>query len=309
VSAWLRAAIKSLWWWPALLVLRCSRRTAGLILLYHDIGDRDGDPEVELVPPISMERFARHVAHLRRHYRLVELHDLQAATATRRRGQPFPVAITFDDDLGHHATRALPVLRAADVSATFFLCGSFLDEPRDFWWQRLQRAVDGGIDVTHLVGAGTIHQQGQVMEAFSPQQRDAAAEGLGHLAAPVPRSELLTAEDARRLPNIGFHTRRHDPMTGLDDEQLARAVTDGRRGLAEIAGYSVDTIAYPHGQYDSRVLEAARDQRFSIGVTSEQKAVTPDADPLALGRYVPSPDASIGEFAFGLAYTLLISPS
>jgi len=306
--AWLRAVVKSLVWWPVFLALRCSSRQAGLILLYHDVGDRDGDADAELVPPISQGRFARQIAHLRRLYRVVELQELQAATASRRRWQPFPVAITFDDDLGHHVTRALPVLREAGVPATFFLCGSFLDEPRDFWWQRLQRAVDNGADIGHLVGSGTIHVQGQLMEGLSPAQRDAAAESIGSLAVPVPESELLTAEGARQLPHIGFHTLRHDPLTQLDDEQLDIALSEGRQGLAEIAGHPVDTIAYPHGQFDARVLQAVRDQKFSIGVTSEQQAVTPYADPLALGRYVPSVDASTGEFAFGLVYTLLLSP-
>jgi peptidoglycan/xylan/chitin deacetylase (PgdA/CDA1 family) len=307
VSAWLRAAIESLWWKPVTLVLRSSGRKAGLILLYHDVGDRDGDPDVELVPPISVKRFTRQVAHLRRHYRLVDLRNIQTATATRQRGERFPVAITFDDDLGHHVTRALPVLRAADAPATFFLCGAFLDEPRDFWWQRLQRAVNDGADVVRLVGSGTIHRQGQVMEALSPEQRDAAAETLRNLAAPVPEGELLTAEGARRLPHIGFHTVRHDPLTRLDDEQLVRALSDGRQGLAEIAGHPIDTIAYPHGQFDSRVVKAARDQHFSIGVTTQKMAVTPDTDPLALGRFVPAVDASIDKFALGLVYTLLKS--
>jgi peptidoglycan/xylan/chitin deacetylase (PgdA/CDA1 family) len=290
--------------------LRGSNRRAGIILLYHDIGDRDGDPRRELVPPISRVWFARQLAYLRRHYRFVELRDLQAAGAARRRGEPFPVALTFDDDLGHHVTHALPELRYANAPATFFLCGSFLDDtPRDYWWQRLQRAVDGRADVASLVGDGTIHRQGQAMEALAPERRDAVADQLGCLAAPVPDSELLTAEDARLLPHIGFHTVRHDPLTHLDDEQLARALTDGREGLAEIAGYPVDTIAYPHGHFDSRVVAAARESDFAIGLTCERAAVTPGADPLALGRLEPPIRSSMGEFAFGLARTLLISPS
>jgi len=88
---------------------------------------------------------------------------------------------------------------------------------------------------------------------------------------------------------------------------LSVALSDGRQGLAEIAGHPIDTIAYPHGQFDSRVVEATRDQHFSIGVTTQKTAVTPDTDPLALGRFVPAVDASIDRFGFGLVYTLLKS--
>jgi peptidoglycan/xylan/chitin deacetylase (PgdA/CDA1 family) len=188
------------------------------------------------------------------------------------------------------------------------LCGSFLEDlPRDYWWQSLQRAVDSGADVSRLVGDGTIHQQGQVMEAMAPERRDAVAEELECLAPVASASESLTAKEASRLPHIGFHTVRHDPLTQLDDEQLVRALSVGRQGLAEVAGYPVDTIAYPHGDFDSRVVEAARKQGFSIGVTCEWHAVTPDADPLALGRCEPAAGESIGEFAFDLVRVLLTS--
>lgn len=270
--------------------------------MYHDIGDRDGDPSRELVPPISRARFARQLAHLRRHYRLVELSDLPTAVAARRRGEPFPVALTFDDDLGHHVTHALPELRNAEAPATFFLCGSFLaGEPEDYWWQRLQRAVDGGADVARLLGLGPIRELGRTMEALAPERRDAVADELGSLTPAAPSHELLTTHTARLLPHIGFHTIRHDPLTALGDEQLARALSDGRVELGEVARQPVDTIAYPHGYCDPRVLAAARKAGFVIGVTCQPEAVTPDTDPLAMGRYEPPFHASTGVFAFVLA--------
>jgi peptidoglycan/xylan/chitin deacetylase (PgdA/CDA1 family) len=119
----------------------------------------------------------------------------------------------------------------------------------------------------------------------------------------------LTAQGARRLPHIGFHTVRHDPLTHINDEQLARALADGRAGLAELAGYPIDAIAYPFGDFDSRVVAGARESHFKIGVTCERQSVTPGSDPLALGRYAPAACGSMGEFAFELVRTLLISPS
>lgn len=304
----IRAAAKAALWRPALQALLATDRRVGLVLLYHDVGDHDGDARSELVPPISRTRLAGQLAHLGRHYRPVELANLQAAVAARRRGEPFPVSLTFDDDLGHHLSHAMPELARANAPGTFFLCGSFLTEPSDFWWQRLQRAVNYGVDVTALLGDGDIHRQGQAMEALSTEQREATAEALGELAPPVPVAEVLTAGGASQLSHVGFHTVRHHPLTGLDDSELERALTEGREGLGGVAGYSIDTIAYPHGSWDRRVVEAARESGFSIGVTCEREPVTPDSDPLALGRYEPPVRATIGEFAFDLARTLMKSP-
>src|SRR5690349_17151971 len=79
-----RATIKRLSWRPLLQALLASNRRAGLILVYHDVADRDGDPRLELVPPISRVTFERHLRHLQSRYRLVELEDLPGAVANRR---------------------------------------------------------------------------------------------------------------------------------------------------------------------------------------------------------------------------------
>ncbi len=135
-------------------LLRLSGRRAGLALVYHKLGDPPGDPRRELVPALSPRLFEAQLGHLARLYRVVPCRELQEAVAARRRGQRFPVAITFDDDLASHAGHALPALRAAGLPATFFLSGASLESPHRFWWERLQAAVDGGRDVSVLAEAG-----------------------------------------------------------------------------------------------------------------------------------------------------------
>lgn len=309
VRAAVKAAAKSTAWRVLLLLLLMSNRRAGLILVYHDIADRDGDPRQELVPPISQQRFTRQLKHLRRYYRLVPLADLRPAVAARRRGQRFPVAVTLDDDLDHHYTRALPALLTVDAPATFFLCGSFLDPaPKDYWWQRLQRAVDAGADVTHLTQTGTILDQGQAIAQLPPESRDAVARELGKLSGPPPSGVVLTADHAMGLPHIGFHTIRHDTLTQLDNEQLTQALVDGRARLAEFVGQPIDAIAYPHGQADQRVVAAARECGFTIGLTGQPEAVRPGTDPLAMGRYEPAGRTPTREVALDLVRLLSRPP-
>lgn len=308
-SATVQTVAKSVAWRVLLFILLVSNRRAGLVLVYHDVADRDGDPQSELVPPVSQQRFTRQLKHLRRYYRVVPLAELQLAVAARRRWQRFPVAVTFDDDLDHHYTRALPVLHKVDVPATFFLCGSFLDSPpRDFWWQRLQRAVDAGADVTQLAGTGTIHDQGHAIARLSPERRDDVASELGDISGTPPPGVVLTATHALELPQIGFHTIRHDTLTQLDDDQLTDALTDGRVRLAEFVGQPVDMIAYPHGRSDRRVEAAARECGFAIGVTGRPEAVRPGTDPLAMGRYEPTGHAPTRDVAFDLVRLLSRPP-
>jgi peptidoglycan/xylan/chitin deacetylase (PgdA/CDA1 family) len=131
------------------------------------------------------------------------------------------------------------------------------------------------------------------------------------LAGPDPSDAGLSAQAISRLVaaghTIGFHTRRHDSLTQLDDAQLDRALDEGRADLAEIVRYPIDTLAYPHGYADSRVARAAGRAGFRLGFTVSRCATTPAADPLLLGRFDPLSD-SLGAFALGTFRTLLIPP-
>src|SRR4051812_39334444 len=123
---------------------RLSSRRAGVVLVYHRVGGaRPGDEDVEVLPAVADVDFEGELLEVQKHYRIVEAADIVAAAGARRRGERFPVAITFDDDLASHTSSALPALIKHDATATFFVGGVSLDGPHAFWWEDLQRAVDG----------------------------------------------------------------------------------------------------------------------------------------------------------------------
>jgi peptidoglycan/xylan/chitin deacetylase (PgdA/CDA1 family) len=301
-----------------LVFLRLTARKAGIAIMYHSVDERAGDPRREVVPPHPVSIFERQIAHVARHYRLVPAKQLLEAVRSRRRGEKFPLAITFDDDLACHVTFALPILRRAGAPATFFLCGASLEQPFAFPWERLQRAFDAGVpEVESLVlgtrsGAGQttlgIHELWAAIEEMAPDERDSVSARLSEALGPDPPDAGLRAAQVRELVDggmeIGFHTLRHDALTRLDDERLAKAMTAGADSLAAVAGTPLVTIGYPHGRADARVADAARAAGFAAGFTTRHVAVTPDAVPHLLGRVGPS-FRSVGALAIELAVILL----
>jgi len=302
------------------LLLRLSARKAGVALMYHSVDERAGDPVRELVPPHEAVLFERQIRHVRRHYDVVSANRLQEAVRARRRGERFPAAITFDDDLACHVTVALPILVRNTTTATFFLAGASLERPFAFFFERLQRAADEGVSDLEAIVTGapstgesmSIHELGRVLEAMTPDERDAAAARLVEAVGDDPPDAGIRAAQVRELAEagmtIGFHTFRHDPLTGLNDEQLAAAMETGRRALSEAGEAPVDTIGYPHGRADERVAGAARKAGFRAGFTTRHESVTPRSDPLLLGRMGPSL-RSVGALAIELSVLLLRSRS
>ena len=286
-----------------------SNRGAGVALVYHRVGDPAGDPRRELVPALGSSLFAAQVRHLARSYRLVEGQHLLEATSGRRRGSRFPVAITFDDDLASHTDVAAPILGAERAPATFFVSGASLERPHRFWWERLQAAVDAGLDLSPLGFAADrgINELGRRIQELPAGEREELEARLAELLGPDPPESGLRAEGVRRLASsgfeIGFHTRRHDLLPPLRDEELGRAMRAGLPELERAVGRPLSTISYPHGQADERVAAAAREAGFRAGFTGSPTAVKASSDTLLLGRVSPS-YRSLGELAFDVSWAL-----
>ncbi|HEY3070553.1 MAG TPA: polysaccharide deacetylase family protein [Gaiellaceae bacterium] len=298
---------------PLAWLARRSDGHLGFALVYHRVDDPHGDPRRELVPAMGTSLFTAQVRHLCSRYRVVAASELLGATRQRRRGEPFPVAITFDDDLATHADVVAPILASAGATAAFFLSGASLHAPYRFWWERLQAAVDRRLELRSLsVGtarrASGIHELGRQLEALPPAARKTIEVELERIVGPDPPEAGLRAENVERLATagaeIGFHTRRHDLLPSLDDDDLARAMEEGRSELADTVGQPLTAISYPHGRADARVASAARAAGFDVGFTGSPELVTDQSDPLLLGRLSPS-YRSLGEFAFEIAWTIL----
>jgi peptidoglycan/xylan/chitin deacetylase (PgdA/CDA1 family) len=303
--------------WALRLRARWSGARVGLVLCYHRIAERAGDPAQEVSAAISLRDFERNLRHLRRSYRVVPVSRLVPAAAARRRGQRLPVAITFDDDLPSHLSSAVPALRRARLPATFFISGAGLDEPFSFWWQLLQRAWDRELVDTALLKSWgirertvSVRQVARRIQGMSPAERDAATASLRTaLGGDVP-SDTLSRDGIEALAaagfEIGFHTLRHDDLVGLSDEGLRLAMREGRPELERIVG-SLLAISYPHGRADTRVATAARAAGFELGFVANGSPVTIGDDPHLLGRRYPARGMS-GEFALDLARVLSAGP-
>jgi peptidoglycan/xylan/chitin deacetylase (PgdA/CDA1 family) len=292
--------------------LRRSQARRGAALVFHSVADREGDPKLELDPPIAADRLERVVDYLADRYELVRASELPAAVSARAAGDPVPLAVTFDDDLSSHATHALRIFVRRGVPATAFLCG-----PRGpFWWQLLQRAIDErAIAPDELPHADArlvrealerrpraIGRLAAALERLEPRLRDEVAATLERAAG--GDGAMLTSEGVAALLEagweMGFHTRRHDLLTNLDEETLRLAVEAGRDA---VAGGAAATFAYPHGKATAREAVAVREAGFVAAYTGRSEIVTETSDPYLLGRLQPDTH-TVGRFALELARRL-----
>lgn len=294
-----------------------------MALVYHRVAEGAGDPSHELVPAVARVAFESQLRLLLRHYSVVPASDLVPAIRARKRGQRIPVAVTFDDDLPEHVEVVRPILTAAGAPATFFLCGSSLDQPFFHWWESLQLAVDrdllvpGDLQVlpeAHVQAArnrvpGAIHELAGEVERMAPDERLRLAVDLSRLVGGHEGGVRLSAADVQALAaagfEIGFHTRRHDVLVGLPAEVVEQRLMEGRERLEVLAQRPLSAVAYPHGKADEVVAAAAANAGFRAGFTGFKEAATASTDPLLVGRLEPRPTDSARALGEKIAMVLL----
>ncbi len=272
-----------------------SDRRVGLVVLFHRVDERPGDPRRELVPAVGLAQFRRQLRWMRRLFRMVSAADIHAETGRRYRWRRIPLAVTFDDEWSTHVPLAMPALRAERVRATFFLTGSQLAGAPPFWWELLEEAPAGE----------DIFARAATITAAAPAERARITVELAQAIRP-PAARAMSADDIRRLAqehDLGFHTVRHDALGTLSEPELHAALRDGREPLERLAGRPLTLLAYPHGDAGPREARAAAEAGFAFAFTTAWRPCRPDTDARLIGRVEPGP-ATIGGFLRTLARTL-----
>ena len=194
---------------------------------------------------ISKRRFARQMRLLSLlRYRVVPFAEV---VNVLREGGELPtrtVAITIDDGYLDNLEIAVPILRRHRFPATIFLVSQRIGGRNDW-------ADEGG-------GGGLVGRPLLSAEQIRELQRDGIA--------------------------FGAHTRNHRNLLGVEDGEIEAELGGCRRDLEELLGENVETLAYPYGGFDERVVAATGEAGYRGACTVESRLVRRGDDPLELPR-------------------------
>ncbi|MDX6651774.1 MAG: hypothetical protein QOJ38_555 [Solirubrobacterales bacterium] len=142
------------------------------------------------------------------------------------------VAITFDDAYASVIDRAFPILSRHGLVATVFTVTAFAGAAEPMSWPGVEGWREGSFE--------------SELTAMSWMQLETlAAAGW----------------------EIGSHTRSHPRLTELGDEGLEAELLESRRECERFLGRPCRTIAYPYGDHDQRVIDAAWRAGYSAACT------------------------------------------
>ena len=192
---------------------------------------------------VTPAAFERQLRRLHdRGYRGVTFGEIVERPAQGRR-----VAVTFDDGYQSVLELAQPILSALGYVATVFVPTALVGLPGPMAWPGIDHWL-GGPHEDELEGMSW-DELGSLLE-----------EGW----------------------EVGSHTHTHPRLTELDDERLRDELVRSREVASERLGRPCESLAYPYGDHDERVVELARECGYSRAATLP--AGLPAPRPLAWPR-------------------------
>jgi len=285
------------------------RRPGGqaVILMYHRIADDPLDPWGNCVSPANFEE---HLAVLRRIARPTRLADL-----VRGLGEGSvpdgAVCVTFDDGYADNLEVARPLLERYDIPATLFATTGPEGREREFWWDRLARALVEGEgrenDLVLEVGGGTRRwsvtasgrrEVGREIHALllplAPGDRDPVLRDVAAWAGldpdeVRPTHRAMEPEELARMAegsliDVEAHTVTHPALPLLPPPEQSRELLDSRAQVGAWLGTPARGISYPHGRVDEVTRSLARDAGYAYACCSTEAAVRKESDPFLLPR-------------------------
>jgi len=99
---------------------------------------------------------------------------------------------------------------------------------------------------------------------------------------------------------FGNHTRYHQYLTRIPDDESVDEMREGKARMEEILGEEVGVIAYPFGLHDDDVVSGAAMLGHRLGRTIREDRAHGPEDLMTLGAYQMNDTLRRLEYALGM---------
>ena len=178
------------------------------------------------------------------------------------------ILLTFDDGYFNNA-RALPLLEEFNAPAVFFVSSGHVKQGKAFWWDALYREAGKrgrfAVEVRRRIAIYKQMAPPQIEADLCSRFGRQALFPTGDLDRPFTSSELAKFA-SHPLVLLGNHTRDHAILTNCFSEEIRSQIRDCQESLCEMTGKTPEVIAYPNGNDNREIAEAARDAGLLYGM-------------------------------------------
>ncbi len=276
------------------------------VLIFHRILPA---PDPLLPYENTANQFASEIRALAKHFAILPLGE-GLARLRNNDLPPYAISLTFDDGYRDNVTVALPILKALNINATFFIASGYLDSGRMWndtllsiirgWPDKEINLADWGVPRIPMDGLAARQRAWGLlfrwMRKIGVRGRTEILERLGRrVPGGLPCDLMLTRKQVQQLHQggmeIGCHTRSHPILTRLSEAQAREEILGSRTDLEELIQDEVRYFAYPNGvpgdDYGIRDVNIVKEAGFDAAFSTSWGVVTRDWDRFQIPRFTP----------------------
>ena len=299
----LKRLIACLLQWTGIIRLcQFVQRNKIVIWTIHGVMDDQDNPSwVPLRPQLSRKKLDEYLRVLSKRYHFISLSEAVEMLQGRKPMQPYSMVFTFDDGYRNNLTHAMPILRRYNAPVTFFISTGYAGNPRPFWWDRLDYAVQhaqvNGREAK--VGALTVRLDSSSREAlresFKRLRRDAKKQQMSDISFRRDMDQLghqLEVESGRVLSDLqneddwsavmtwdeierngnsditfGSQTVDHIRLDLVEESVVRDQLMRSKRDIELHTGRPCQAICYPNGNLSGAIAGLAKACNYKCGLT------------------------------------------
>lgn len=292
-------------WMGVIRLFQFIHRNEIVILTIHGVMDDLDKPSWRpLRPQLSRDKLDEYLSVLSGRYHFVPLMDAVKMLQGQKPMQPYSMGFTFDDGYRNNLTHALPILRRYNAPATFFVPTGFLDNPRPFWWDRLDYALQqvpihgrevrvgslaARLDASSRKALRESYQRLrrtakkqqmsdydflQEMEQLARQLEEESGRALSDIQNGDDWSAIMTWEQIKACDGgdvtVGSHTVDHVRLGLVNVEVVRDQLERSKRGIEKHTGRPCLSLCPPNGSSNDETVATAKDLGYFCGFTGEE---------------------------------------
>lgn len=235
---------------------------------------------------ITPEILREQIRHFKKRYKFISVYE---ALDKLSRGESLKgyMAVTTDDGFSENYHYIAPILREENVTATFFLTDTCIDNRNLMWRNKLiyiqhERGIPEAVKLAEKFskehGISAPEEKENLLSwssrTWGMQEKDEWAKELWEVAKLEPIDEFLdhykpylTVPQIHDLMAEGFdmgsHSKTHPEFEKLSLEEAEHEILDSLRGISEKIGKKIDLFAYPFSRRALSHIEAEIVSRHS----------------------------------------------
>jgi peptidoglycan/xylan/chitin deacetylase (PgdA/CDA1 family) len=282
-----------------------------VVLTYHRIAEPGAGPFYDPVISATPESFRAQIEWLRNHVRILTLDELVRWVETGSPGREPVALVTFDDGYRDNFDVAVPILRAGNVPATFFIPTAFFESPQLPWWDHVAYVIkQTGVRQLTLernrygeapplaIDLDLVPRTEAIMTIIRAFLDESIADDRWFLdqlatkaevivdAESLGRALFMTWDQVRQLADsnagltIGSHGHSHQRLARLDQDSQRYELAESKRILEARLGREVAALAYPYGwpgTYTAQTKALAASAGYRLAFTSREGTTRPGA--------------------------------